>query len=123
MPPLKGNIDYFFYFFSTTAGSGLHWFVLCRREENLYEIFDSLGSSKSTVQKVLSGVVGQCDFNETSVQPKSSEACGQFCIFFAIQRYFNDDLEFGELLNEDFAENLELNKKKVLSFIQKLTTF
>ncbi len=95
----------------------MHWFVICRREHDLYEIFDSLGTSSTAVKNILKIFFGKCDFNETALQAKESSACGEFCIFFAVQRYFNEDLDFAELLNEYFTTDFIKNEQSVKKFL------
>ncbi len=63
---------------------------------------------------------GVCEFNITAVQARESTSCGQFCIFVAIHRYFNEDLPFQELLNDLFDLNLEKNEKRACDFIANL---
>ncbi len=105
--------------FSVSEGDGIHWFVLCHRERGCYEIFNSLGSTKEYVRKLLNNFRGYCEFNETAVQAPGSTTCGLFCIFFIIQRYFNEDLSMQDILNENFSANLSTNEQIVATFFRK----
>ena len=94
--------------------------MLHRREKNYFELFDSLGSSAKFVTKIF-GKKSQhtiCDFNTTTLQDPRSKTCGEFCLFFIIQRIFNDDLSFEEVLNESFTDVLEDNEKRVKEFFE-----
>ncbi len=106
--------------FSVSEGEGLHWFFLCHREQSHYEIFDSLGSNHLYIRHILKNIKGYCDFNETAVQGEKSTSCGEFCVFFAIQRYFNEDLSLQELLEECFTTNTTQNEEIVKSFLQNI---
>ena len=72
------------------------------------------------IKDFLSGFSGTCDFNETALQAKESTACGQFAVFFAIQRYYNEDLEFLEILEEYFSLDLTQNETLIKSFLASL---
>ncbi len=107
------------FFFSVEEGNGIHWFVLCRREPLFYEIFNSLGTSEEYVRAILSHLAGECEFNETPVQAVTSKACGLFCIFCVIERYFNEDLDLEALLNDSFTNNFVKNEEMVKDFFAK----
>ncbi len=94
--------------------------MVCHREDNYYEYFDSLGSSSIRVKQTLHQFVGKCDFNETALQARESIACGEFCIFYVVQQYFNEDLDFFDLMQEFFSADVEKNELYVNAFIKKL---
>ncbi len=102
---------------SVASGSGVHWFVLHRRSSDLYEVFDSLGTTAAYVKKVLRRK-GFCDFNVTRLQSSSSKNCGKFCLYFIIERYFNLDLSYDELLLSAFSTNLEENENCIHNFFE-----
>ncbi len=81
-------------------------------------MFDSLGVEKQTVRNILAHLEGECDFNETAFQAKDSSACGEFCVYFAIIRYFNEDLDFAEVIKEHLTSNFNQNEEKVKVFLQ-----
>ncbi len=63
---------------------------------------------------------GECDFNETPFQAQDSTACGEFCVYFAIHRYFDIDLDFGEIVRELFSNDFQANEGKVKDFVELL---
>ncbi len=108
----------FFALFSSTAeGEGIHWFFLAQRQKGYFELFDSLGIKGETVKEILKNFSGECHFNETAFQAKDSAACGAYCIFFAVIRYFNQDLDFAEVIHDHFNSNLGANERKVTDLI------
>ena len=90
---------------------------MCQREAHVYELFDSLGTTKKQVEERLLPLSGECVFNETSFQDEKSVACGYFTVFYAIQRYFNEDLELLEILEDCFSHDLAKNEEKVKRFL------
>ena len=61
--------------------------------------------------------IKEIEFNETQFQSDFSDTCGLFTIYFIIERMFNLDLSFEELLFEIFdTENLDENEMKVKEF-------
>ena len=84
------------------------------------DCFDSL----SINEEKKSLIVENCKFkgikdiniNETPFQSKTSISCGLFAIFFLIQRSYNLDLDFEELLEEIFVESVDENEKIVKLF-------
>ena len=105
------------YLFSVSDGDGLHWFFLCHRQQGHYEVFDSLGSNKLYIIHILKNLSGFCEFNETAVQASRSKSCGEFCVFYAIHRYFNEDLSLQEVLEEYFTANSAHNEEIVKRFL------
>ncbi len=112
------------FLYSTATGAGLHWFVLHRRHsaEETFELFDSLGVTSEFVKKTVkyqeksSDHTVVCVFNETRLQETNSTSCGEFCVFFIIQRMFNEDLDFETFINEVFSKNPSKNEEAVQVF-------
>ena len=92
--------------------------MFLRRAENEFEVFDSLGTSTSYIEETFKNFKGYCSFNETPLQAKESRACGEFCLFYVIQRYFNEDLDLQEILEEWFSFNLHENEIIVKDFLR-----
>ena len=102
------------------SGSGLHWFTLFRFSRQDIECFDSLGvnQDKLEVLKSLNFIgVSNLIFNVTQVQANVSASCGQFCLYFLIERLHNLDFSFDELMNELFVSDLNKNEDEVQKFI------
>lgn len=103
-----------------SSGSGLHWFALFRFSRQDIECFDSLGvnQDKLEVLKSLNFIgVSNLIFNVTQVQANDSASCGQFCLYFLIERLHNLDFSFDELMNELFVSDLNKNEDEVQKFI------
>ncbi len=91
-----------------------------------FELFDSLGSSEEFIKTLFYSNQNKakiCDFNVTKVQDEASVFCGQFCIYFIVQRLFNDDLDLTELLNEIFCENVAENEQSVQDFLSQINVY
>ena len=104
-----------------STGSGLHWFSLLRNAKDTVECFDSLGVT-TTKQETLRRYcnfrgITNLEFNENIFQSVNSNSCGQFTLYYIIQRMHNLDLSFEELLEEIFDDkDHKLNEEKVLKF-------
>lgn len=104
-----------------SSNPGQHWFVIFKSDQDEIEIFDSLGANINllrdnfTPEQKLSVV-----FNQTCVQLQRSQSCGQFVIYFIINRFFNYDLTFFEFLNEYFTDDLEENESIIEEFCKEI---
>lgn len=103
---------------------GTHWFCLFKTSATKLECFDSLGLTAEK-QKILKSYIkikniDSICYNQTQVQNTSTSTCGKFVLYFAIQRLHNLDLDFTELLNEIFEENVDNNEIKVMNFLHHL---
>ncbi len=101
---------------STSLGSGQHWWLLYRASDSLVECFDSLGTSESYVRAHIP-FGHYCVFNNTALQTEDSISCGLFTVFFIIERIFNEDLHYEELINEIFSTDKLGNEHVVKQFI------
>ncbi len=101
---------------STKAGAGLHWFVVFQMY-NIVEVFDSAGTSEMFLKDVLHQFKGSCVCNVTRLQPKDSNKCGEFALFFVLNRVYNKDLDFSDLLNSLFSQDVVKNEEEVLDFL------
>ncbi len=94
---------------------------MLRRHEDLFEVFDSLGITVEDVRRYFQNQFhGVFEFNESPIQSLDSSACGEFCIFYVIQRYFNEDLLMEEILEEWFSKDLNKNESIVKTFLENL---
>ncbi len=62
----------------------------------------------------------RCVFNNTALQEESSKSCGHFVIYYIIERIFNEDLDFHELLNDIFSNDKSMNEGIVNDFLKSL---
>jgi hypothetical protein len=123
--PKRIKINSFFICNTDTSnGVGKHWLCFAKLSSNCIECFDSLGINEEKKQLL----IDYCDFkniskilfNETQFQDKSSNTCGFFAIYFAIQRFHNLDLDFHDLLEEIFDIKTEKNELIVKQFLEDL---
>lgn len=99
---------------------GSHWMCVYKGEKEI-EFFDSCGGNEEFVKSFLKfSKTMVCVFNETPLQPSTSNSCGEFCIYFAHKRLLNKDQSFGNVLNRSFTLNKEKNNEKVVKFCQNL---
>ena len=86
------------------------------------ESFDSLGTDNEKKLFLTSSfnhkTIKKIKFNVTQLQSSISDTCGFFVLYFIVNRYHNQDLNFTELLNEIFTQNIEHNETVVKNFAQ-----
>jgi len=98
----------------TSNGPGIHWFCLIRQGHSI-ECFDSLGIDQKKKQIILSlplmkqAFLRELEFNTTQLQSSDSILCGEFTLYFLINRFHNQDLSFPNLINEIFDSSQEKN--------------
>lgn len=101
---------------------GEHWFCIIKKDLRKYEVFDSLGVSSDKLelykQYNLFPNNSAITFNETNFQSPNSVTCGQFVLYFLINRVHNLDLSYFDLLNEIFSLDCLSNETNVLSFLK-----
>ena len=91
--------------------------MVYKSSDEVTEVFNSLGTEKKFLTESLEFKTFY-EYNITAVQKSDSIQCGQFCIFFIVNRLFNLDVEFEDLINELFVADLEKNEQIVKDFIQ-----
>lgn len=105
-------------------GPGVHWFAIIKTSKNVIEVFDSLGIDEVKCNFLKNNLhfndVEEVFYNVTPVQSLTSTTCGQFVVYFIIERLSNQDLNFTELLNEIFELKTEVNESKVKSFFKNI---
>jgi hypothetical protein len=105
------------------SGNGKHWICFVRSNKDTIELFDSLGiddEKKKLITKYCTFNAKEIIFNETQFQADFSETCGLFVIYFLIERIFNFDLTFEELLHDIFYDDKLKNEKKVIEFCSEI---
>ena len=121
--PVSLKKDHFFICNTDVSyGSGKHWFCVYKEKNCRLECFDSLGvdEQKRNILKTCLKQRGikEIKFNVTRVQSLETTSCGQFVLYFIIERYHNKDLSFNELLNSIFVQSINENELKVNEFYQ-----
>ena len=100
---------------------GSHWISFIKSEKKTIEIFDSLGTKIDYLRPFLKFKGNPTIlYNDCAFQSVTSNTCGYFAITFLIERSFNLDLKFQELLAEVFNKNSEVNEKIVVNFCNNL---
>jgi hypothetical protein len=104
---------------SKSSEPGSHWISFIKPEPKTIEIFDSLGTKINNLRPYLKFSNNpNIIYNEAPFQTATSSTCGLFAIMFLIERSFNFDLKFNELLAEIFDKNPEINEKIVFDFFE-----
>jgi hypothetical protein len=117
--------NHHFFVFNTDLSNlaGQHW-LCCYREAKSLICFDSMGinDEKKMLLKKYCKIKGinEIHFNETQFQSNSSQTCGHFTIFFLIQKSYNKDLTFKDLLEEIFDKNPIANETIVIKFFSEI---
>ena len=103
-------------------GTGKHWYCVVKINSTTLECFDSLGIDNEKKLFLTSSfnhkTIKKIKFNVTQLQSSISDTCGFFVLYFIVNRYHNQDLNFTELLNEIFTQNIEHNETVVKNFAQ-----
>ena len=116
--------DHFLIFNSETSDKkGQHWLCLYKEQKRLL-CFDSIGIDMIKKQLLeqycqLKGVT-EIIFNETQFQLSTTDTCGKFVIYFLVQKSYNKDLNFTELLEEIFVDVPSKNEVVILKFFDKV---
>lgn len=104
---------------SKSSEPGSHWISFIKSEPKTIEIFDSLGTKIDDLRPYLKFSSNpNLIYNAAAFQTATSSTCGLFAIMFLIERSFNFDLKFNELLAEIFDENPEINETIVVNFFE-----
>jgi len=108
-----------------STGNGIHWYIVVRYSKKILEVFDSLGideNKKEFLQQnfQLKGI-REIVYNTTRFQRNDSDTCGKFALYFIINRLYNLDYSFNEVLEELFNENLDENEETVKKFYEEVT--
>lgn len=122
LPLYLNNPSFVICNYDTDKKPGSHWFCLFRCSQNKVECFDSLGLNSERLKLISDNLkikyVTHITYNETQVQSKFTSTCGNFVLYFAIQRLHNLDLSFSELLNEIFDSDPIKNENTVKKFLE-----
>lgn len=101
-------------------GPGIHWYCLLKINDCI-ECFDSLGIDQEKkfflFSLPLMDTASECEINSTPLQSSNSSSCGEFVLYFLINRYHNLDISYNELLNDLFDVSSEINETNVKKFL------
>jgi len=103
---------------------GSHWLAMYFTSEENAEFFDSYGHPPDFYQEnfktFLDSHSRKWTYNHRCLQSLSSSMCGQFCVYFLINRIR------GKLLLEivkSFSSNLTVNDQRVSHYVRRLLIF
>lgn len=108
---------------------GTHWVYLTldSRDEAgqyHYQLMDSLGANSTFIKKNFESIDKVYVYNTFPVQPETSNKCGLYCIYFAIIKSENEDIDdFFELVKSSFSVDIKENDERVISFLKNYKSF
>ena len=106
---------------SKSSETGSHWISFIKSDKKTIDIFDSLGTKIDILKPFLTFKGNPTIlYNDCAFQSLTSNTCGYFAITFLIERSFNLDLKYKELLAETFNIDSEINEKMVVDFCKNL---
>ena len=107
------------------SGPGKHWIAVVRLNGSI-ECFDSLGVNNDKKDFILNHFkfsgASQITYNINQLQPSISALCGQYVLYYLFERYHNLDMDFDELVNEIFTDNVMKNDETVVNFMNEYFT-
>ena len=96
---------------------------VCIKKKRLL-CFDSIGIDiiKKKLLEQYCNLKGTTElmYNETQFQLSTTDTCGKFVIYFLIQKSYNKDLNFTELLEEIFVDIPSKNEIIIQKFFDKV---
>ena len=95
--------------------------MLSRDVTGTYEIFDSLGVDR-TKGKLLRKYIPKhfcATYNVQPFQVKTSTSCGLFCMFYIVQKHYNNDSSMQEIVSKMFSADPHKNELKVARFLKR----
>ena len=86
----------------------------------IQKLFDSLGidDKKETLIRKFIPERFCILYNATAFQPKTSDKCGLFCLYFLIHKHYNSDSSMHEILSKIFTTSPQENEIKVAQFFE-----
>lgn len=99
---------------------GSHWMAVFYNTD-IIEFFDSGGTNEKTVLSFLSfDKTFQCAFNETPIQPRDTNTCGEFCVFYILKRIKDSKISYKKFLNKYFNLDLSRNNLIIQKYVRSL---
>jgi len=112
--------DEFVIFNLSPNPPGSHWAYLTLRtiDENKkrhYELIDSLGVQRENIVRYFPQ---DCYviYNSSQLQPDDSKKCGLYCVYYAVLKWENENLDFYDLTRLAFTNNVKINDATVTDF-------
>lgn len=120
-PKNLGQRSCFICNMSKSNEPGSHWISFIKSEPKTIEIFDSLGTKVDLLKPFLKFKGNPTIvYNDAAFQSITSNTCGYFAITFLIERSFNLDLKYKQLLAEIFEVDCQINENMVVNFCKNL---
>jgi len=99
---------------------GSHWLALYFPNREMAEFFDSYGNPpdfyQTNFKNFLNSHSRQWTYNHRCLQSLSSSMCGQFCVYFLINRMLLE-------IVKSFSSNLTVNDQRVSHYVRRLLIF
>lgn len=118
IPKKLGTKKFVIVNLSESSQPGSHWVVISRIHKHSLEIFNSLGfENLNAVKPYLTFPFrAELTYNNSPLQASDTSTCGLYCIYYAIHRFLNLDLNFEDFLEETFKKDVNKNELKVTLF-------
>jgi len=84
--------------------------------DGIIEVFDSLVPKTEQILHIRK-YRKTIEANNRALMPITSDKCGEFCIYFAINRILNPQENLSDIIEEYFASDLKINEKRISQFI------
>ena len=123
VPKSLKNNEFLIFNSETSDKKGQHWLCLYKEQKRLL-CFDSIGidvSKKALLENYckIRGIT-EIMYNETQFQLSTTDTCGKFVIYFLIQKSYNKDLNFNDLLEDIFVNQPSKNELLFQKFFEKI---
>lgn len=115
-PKTINRFQFFISNLSPINHRGTHWCLIICDGNNDIELFDCLKPCPKIIQK-LKKYKRFVRVNNFPVMSVSSKLCGQYCIFYVVNRCFNPHLDMNEIFQMFFSKNKKDNDRKVKRFM------
>jgi hypothetical protein len=105
-----------------SSDPGRHWVAFYFKDSRNVEYFDSYGRAPDNMYflNFINRNVKHYDYSEKPLQSFHSDLCGEYCIYYLLQRSRN--VSQRKFLRK-FSNNRKLNDEKLVKFINKYKTF
>lgn len=120
----KLEVHQFVIFNLSPTPPGTHWAYLTLRSvdsnnKEHFEMIDSLGVRSCEKIKAHLPRDSFVVYNQTQLQPNESKICGLYCVYYAVLKSENEDLDFDDLVRFAFTQDVNSNDARVSHFFMK----